>query len=174
MFINCSLPSNQKHSNHTSIILLTMKIAATNASKKSKAPSKGKGQRYVPVPVTDIRWSEAKIQVFRKIAASKLGLGDSELDPKLKDNHEAVIKIALNCYGAKDLAFILSSIGYNQTPYPKGKRQLISTIIELLLDDARLGAYTAPTEPGAVPATAKSTKASSEASLVSISPGSTR
>ena len=169
MFINCSLPLHQKHSNHTSIILLTMKIAATNASKKSKAPSKG--QRFVPVPVTDIKWSESDIQVYRKIAAAKLGLGDSELDPKLRDNHEEVIKIALNCYGAKDLAFILSSIGYNQQPYPKGKRQLVSTIIELLLEDARLGAYTAPTEPGAVPATAKSTKASSEASLVSISPG---
>jgi len=162
----CSVQfASQKHSNHTTI-LFNIKVATANASTNSKAASKGR--RYVPPAATGVKWSTADFDVFQKIAAGKLGVSVS----KLGKNHAEVINIAMNCYGAKDLAFILSRIGYDQLPFPTGKKLLVSTITELLRDDARLGAFTASTEPVAVSATAKSTKAaSSGASLVSISPG---
>ena len=140
-----------------------MKIATSNASTKPKATSKAR--RFIPPEATSVKWSQIGIEQFREIAAGKLGVPLS----KLGCTREEVIHTALNCYGAKDLAFILSSLGFNDS-YPKGKPKLIAAITDLLADDARLRAFSAPTEHVASPATAKSTKSSSGASLVSISP----
>lgn len=143
-----------------------MKIATSNASTKPKANSKAR--RFIPPEATSVKWSQVDFEQFRIIAAGKLAVPLSKLGGTRKE----VFHTALNCYGAKDLAFILSSLGFNDLPYPKGKPKLINAIVDLLADDARLRAFAAPTETEQVasPATAKSTKSSSGASLVSISP----